>query len=368
VSLTEKRLCVFCGQKPNAKTREHVVPYWLLEMTGDPTRVVTFGQNFADGKKPIRYSWSNFVAPACDKCNNRYAKLEARVKPSIEALQRRDALTASAYIHLLDWLDKIRIGIWLTRHMLEKHPVMITPNFHISSRVAEKDRMVAVYAFDGMNKGLNLFGSDSLVFNSMPSCFALRINDILLLNISSDFFCSKGCGFPHPNSITVLMGGDNEGKIRLDGFSYSENVRRRITGLKLYKPVVWLYQPIKMPSSNPIFKGGYYGHTNPFDSRLSARSLQENGRQGALFRQYADDVHIVRESSDLIGFDQVIGKDCATLGDIVASAYDAQADLFNAFQYEWAGPTKHRDFDMAYRKLELDNLAELAEMYRGMGA
>jgi hypothetical protein len=126
-----------------AITREHVVPYWLLEMTGDPHRVVTFGQNFNKGKEPNRYSWSNFVAPACDNCNNKYAKIEGRVKTCVEALQQREALPVFAYVELLDWLDKVRIGVWLTRHMIEKHPIEITPHFHISSRMAAKDRMLA---------------------------------------------------------------------------------------------------------------------------------------------------------------------------------------------------------------------------------
>ena len=72
--------------------REHVVPLWLLEMTGDPRRVVTFGLNFDKRKEAIRYSWSSFVAPACGDCNNEYAELEGRVKHSIESLQRREAL------------------------------------------------------------------------------------------------------------------------------------------------------------------------------------------------------------------------------------------------------------------------------------
>lgn len=65
------------------------------------------------------------------------------------------------------------------------------------------------------NRGINLFGSDSLIFNAMPSCFGLRINNLLLLNASADFFCSEGCGFPHPVSLKMLMGGDDDGRLRL---------------------------------------------------------------------------------------------------------------------------------------------------------
>jgi len=364
MTLTSQRLCVFCGQKTNAKTREHVVPYWLLKLTGDPRRVVTFGQNYDKDKEPIRYSWSNFVTPACNACNDQYANLEGQVKPIIEALQRREALPVSAYIYLLDWLDKVRIGVWLARHMIENSPIEITPNFHISSRIAEKDRMLALYVFDSGNKGINLFGSDSLIFNDMPSCYGLRINDILLLNISSDFFCSRGCGLPYPNSMKQLMGGENSGMLKLEEFSYAAEITNPITNLKLFKPALWLYQPIKMPSSDPVFKAGYYGHTNQFDSRIIERTLSGNERQGALFRQYEDRIDILQNLDEIIGLDQVTGGDCAMLKDIAASIYEIQISQYSDIQYEWIRPAKPSAYDKAYSKLKKDNALELAEMYR----
>jgi hypothetical protein len=148
MAIVQSRSCGFCGKKPNDKTREHVLPYWLLELTGDPTRVVTLGQDFSKEKKPIRYSWSNYVAPACDTCNNKYSKLESNIKPKVEGLLRREALSVGDYVELLDWLDKVRVGIWLVLHLIEKHPSKISPNFHIESRIAQKDRMVAIYVLD----------------------------------------------------------------------------------------------------------------------------------------------------------------------------------------------------------------------------
>jgi hypothetical protein len=238
MSIPGEKFCVFCGKPPDGKTREHVVPYWLLEMTGDPTRVVPFGINYAKGKKTIEYSWSNFVAPACDACNNTYAALEARIKPIVEALGRREALSVNAYVELLDWLDKVRVGVWLLRHLIEKHPIDVTPNFHIGTRIAQKDRMLAVYVFDSSNKGINLFGADSLIFNEMPSCFALRANYILLFNVSADFFCSEGCGLPYPERMLLQMGGKDHGRMTLEDFRYPTEVSNPITKVKLFKPVV----------------------------------------------------------------------------------------------------------------------------------
>ena len=245
--------------------------------------------------------------------------------------------------------------------MIENHPLEITPHFHISSRVAKKDRLVAVYVFDSENKGLNLLGSDSLIFNDMPSCFGCRINDILLLNVSSDFFCSKGCGLPYPASMKLLMGGENSGMMKLEGFSYAAEISNPVTDLKLFKPVVWLYQPIKLLSDDPKFQGGFYGHTNPFNSCITTRTLDGNKQQGALFRQYKDRVEVLQDPTTPIEFDEVTGDDCSMQKDIAASIYDMQVSLFDTLAYEWVQPPKPEAFEGEYRKLKLENALNLAQ-------
>ena len=84
---------------------------------------------------------------------------------------QREAITVAAYLDLLDWLDKVRIGVWLTQHMIENHPIEITPHFHISSRIGQKDRIVAVYVFDSDNKGINLFGKDRALIGAVGEQF-----------------------------------------------------------------------------------------------------------------------------------------------------------------------------------------------------
>jgi hypothetical protein len=252
--------------------------------------------------------------------------------------------------------------------MIEKHPVKITPNFHIGTRIAQKDRMIAVYVFDSDNKGINLFGADSLIFNDMPSCFGLRINDILLINASSDFLCSAGCGFPYPATMKLQMGGDQSGKMVLEHFQYPTEVKHPITDLRLFKPVVWLYQPIAMPSTNPIFQGGFQGQFNAFDSRLASRILEGSDRQGALFQQFSDRVEIHRSLSNRIEFDEVVGKDCAMQKDIAASVYDAQILTFDSVRYEWHVPASQRKVDKAYRKMKRKHAEQLARMYRAGAA
>lgn len=52
--LTQTVLCL-CSDAPTSRTRDHLVPLQLWEMTVRPNRVVSFGQNYAKGKKMIAY-------------------------------------------------------------------------------------------------------------------------------------------------------------------------------------------------------------------------------------------------------------------------------------------------------------------------
>jgi len=176
------KFCVFCGKEPKDKTREHILPQWLIELTGKPNRVVNFGINYEDNKT-ITFAWSQFVVPACEKCNSEYSDLEAKVKPLIEKTLLRKALPAKDWITILDWLDKVRVGLWLAHHLIQKNPTGIEPSFHINDRINTKDRMVCVYPIKDNRDGLNGFGSETLLFHRSPSCIAIRINDVIILNM-----------------------------------------------------------------------------------------------------------------------------------------------------------------------------------------
>jgi hypothetical protein len=107
------KTCIFCGRKPQSKTKEHVIPRWLIEMTGDPKRQVSFGTYNLDNKPPTVLAFDQFTFPACGQCNRDFSDLEGRARRVTERLLLRDGLTATDFNCLLDWLDKIRIGMWL---------------------------------------------------------------------------------------------------------------------------------------------------------------------------------------------------------------------------------------------------------------
>jgi hypothetical protein len=266
-------------------------------------------------------------------------------------------------VTLLDWLDKVRVGVWLLRHLIENHPIQITPNFYISGRVGTKDRMLALYVSE-QPQGLNLFGSDSMIFSDMPSCFALRLNGLLMFNISADFFCSRGCGFPYPQSMKLLMGGESSGQMHLKGVSGPHEVSHPVTPLRLFKPVVWLYQAIKSSSVDPTFQGGYYGHFNLIDTRTIPLTLSGEGKLGVLIRQLSGGVEVLNDPDQMIEFDNVTRDEGAEMYKVVGTVYDTQVQLFSAIQHEWINPPNASEEFAAFRKLKIESTKEFADKYR----
>lgn len=75
------QFCVFCGERPVSKNREHVIPQWLIAMTGDPNREVTIGLDLnSTPLKRRRFAFKSFTFPACEQCNERFSGLETRTR------------------------------------------------------------------------------------------------------------------------------------------------------------------------------------------------------------------------------------------------------------------------------------------------
>ena len=325
------KFCIFCGLRPVEKTKEHVLPRWLIEMTGDPRRVVSFGCRIRTGEE-ITFSWSRFTFPACKDCNESHSGDEARAQKIVSQLLNKSPISCADYLHLLDWLDKVRIGLWLGYYFLHNNILGISPKFHINSRIGAKDRMVAIYLFESSVNGLNQHGGESLVFQLQPSCFSLRINDIYILNASWDFMCSARCGFPHPREPYINL--ENKGNLECSDLSLSREVESPILNRIIIKPSVYLFQPI-LPS--PTSLTDY-----PKDNWLSKRIIEGSLSQGVLHRQFEDRVQVLEDSDSIVDYDEVVGVDCRPLNHIVAQTYELQN--YSTFQYLYK-PTESKKFD-----------------------
>lgn len=79
--LQEKKRCIICGEPPSNKNKEHVIPKWLIELTGDPKREWNLGvQTGHPDRKLRKYAADQFQFLACETCNGRYSDLEGRAK------------------------------------------------------------------------------------------------------------------------------------------------------------------------------------------------------------------------------------------------------------------------------------------------
>jgi hypothetical protein len=209
--------CIFCGAAPSEKTREHIIPQWLLALTGDPNRMAYFGRDWLspDLKKRI-YSWKAFTFPACDACNGRWSKIEGEVKGIVERMLASAPLAAQDFYVFLDWIAKVRTGLWLGMLYLNKNYRGIIPQFHIDDRVRQKDRALIIYQADDEIQGIGLSGVDSPIFHKSPSIFSITINQLSFVSVSSDFILAKQLGWPYP---TMRKMAD----IDTDGFSADIN-------------------------------------------------------------------------------------------------------------------------------------------------
>ena len=206
--------------------------------------------------EPIRYAWSALTMPACNDCNGRYSALEGAAKPVIESLLQRKPITAKEASILLDWLDKIRICLWLHQLVIQKNIDMIDPKLVVDNRLGTRDRLLSMYSLSGLDPGLNAIGIETLIFQHQPSCFTLRVNDIALFNASSDFAYLARCGLPYPAKLFRIVDGPQKGTIATSSWRTDLDAKpvHPIVEFPLPEPDFQIIQPIYQPPSGDLIQ------------------------------------------------------------------------------------------------------------------
>jgi len=238
------KFCVFCGEKPNDKTKEHVIPQWLMRMTGDPNRKVNLGIDTAHirNKNELKYrefSFSSFQFPACDLCNGEFSDLETKTKVIVDKIFAKDLLTNWEINTLLNWFDKVRVGLWLGALLLDRE-MGPDPKFFIKNRMAEKDRALFIYELNDDWQGLQFVGFNTPGFLFSPSCFSLCINNLVFFNISSDYLIARNIGFPFPEKQNLREDGLTEFQFKKG----LEKFKMPILKEHFHKASIEIYQPI----------------------------------------------------------------------------------------------------------------------------
>jgi hypothetical protein len=240
------KFCVFCGQKPKTKTKEHIIPLWLIKLTGNPNREVRLGMDTKLFRTEKRFdfrmrSFSSFQFPACESCNNEFSDFEGEAKTIIEKVLKKEYLTNIEISKLLDWFDKIRTGLWLGSLLLDREGAPVNPKFFIKNRIGEKDRCLFVYEINDNIEGIQFVGFDLPLFYCSPSCFALGINNYYFFNISFDFLFSRNIGFPFPTKQELLM---NDNRTYFELHEGLNKIKVPLINLSFLEPSIQLYQPM----------------------------------------------------------------------------------------------------------------------------
>ncbi len=321
----KRRHCVFCGEPAADKNREHILPQWLLKLTGDPSRVVTMGSNPQSGD-PIRFAWSALVMPACQTCNEAYGKLEEAVKPIVLSLLDRKPMTSRQAFILLDWLDKVRICLWLHQTILQGNIETINPHLYVGNRIGKKDRLLYLYTLAGKGKGLNAFGIESLIFQHQPSCFALRVDDIILFNASSDYAFSRGCGFWHPERIERHIHGEFAGRLRFIGYAMTRKIAHPLFDYPFLKAALRITQPIAQQGVD----GEFFGPLRQNESYHLTHMSDPSRGAGVIFQQLDGSVLPMFDPDVTLDLEEVDPFSNGNVGDIVAQVYRFQTHLFQS--------------------------------------
>lgn len=196
-----KKFCVFCGNPPENKNMEHVIPQWLSKYT-ERFNEECHQKTVTDAK--IRFR--NLKFPACTKCNDAFGKLESATKPILLSIMEGKPVSGEQINILLDWFDKIRVGIWLSELILAKKVDEINPGFHIADRMGQKDRLLMVERVEGNPKGLAYAGTGTELFYNTPTAIQLIVNDFIFTNASEHGLVSARMGFPCRQKMPIRDG------------------------------------------------------------------------------------------------------------------------------------------------------------------
>jgi len=272
-----EKFCIFCGQKPKNKNLEHVIPQWLIRMAGVEKKPI-FSPHPQFGKD---ISFMQFSFPACTECNSKFAKMEALVKPVVERVLAGQSISGADASLLMDWFDKVRIGMWLSNMFYDpalKHDVQ--PHYHIDFGVAKKDRMLSIQKLKmkaGENQGIYCGGTMTQLFNYCPVAFTMVINDYYFFNASTHNLVSPRVGFPKIVDAQSHNGSNVLLEVNIVNNDHKKVVNPIVQNFTPGLESVSFYQPIYRDFLNPA--------DFPVDEYMLQHSYDANKGLGGVFVQ-----------------------------------------------------------------------------------
>jgi len=108
---------------------------------------------------------------------------------------------------LMDWIEKIRIGVWLAYCTLEGHERGAEPRYHIDSRLGRKDNLIAIGRTTDDGEMLKFFPFCDPLFSHIPCFFLLQVNWISIINVSTDWLVARAYGLPYYSPTRYYKNG-----------------------------------------------------------------------------------------------------------------------------------------------------------------
>lgn len=188
--ISVNKVCIFCGRefRGQKKSFEHIIPRWLVEEADLSRR----NMEIFLPHKNITMGMGKIGTKVCVSCNEDGSVLEAKAKQAFQKINADTIISSIEIYDLMNWMDKVRIGMWLWMILHLRDRGNMKPKFFINNRVAAKDRIIAIKIFpqDKNMKGLAFIGINEHFIN-FPSVFGILANNILLTSISADFVLSR---------------------------------------------------------------------------------------------------------------------------------------------------------------------------------
>ena len=256
------KFCVFCGKPPVDKNREHIIPQWLIKYTNRGKMPMV--KVLKDGELKPKISYQNFTMPACEACNEEFSRLEAAVKPILLNVLAEQPVTAREISLLLDWFDKVRLGLRLSMVYLQNGMNMEAPHTFIKERTGLTDRMLIIEKIKPQpDIRLAFPDTNTEFFKSAAESFQFIIDNYVFTNASAHLLVSDKLGFPYATQLKTI-GAPN---IEIGDFVPGKN-RARGPVLGNFNPApdrIIIYQPIFKQYTNIQFYDNDYVRSHCID-------------------------------------------------------------------------------------------------------
>lgn len=212
-NLPEGRICVFCGAQSDSHTKEDVIPNWLKSLTGKKDRFVAQGGVFRrpSKKKPFSRYWFS----ACLGCNKESnLSLEMPTRQTFIQLLNGTSITVEQGRKLLDWFDKVRVGVWVGELTHRENVFNLAPKFFVNDRMATTDRVLIFGAAHLFVNALTFGPLNDPIFTLTPSFFWLAANNLAFVSISSPGVAARLMGLPYFEQSRSQKDGKTVTKLR----------------------------------------------------------------------------------------------------------------------------------------------------------